>query len=280
MEMNENRQPQKAELAHVRIQTPMERSHPATAETEIDLLELFYLIWGHLWQAMLCLIVGGAVAFAYTYYFVAPTYQATAKIYMVSAAEDSLINLGDLNLGSSLATDYKEMMKVRPILEDVIRNLELDTSTDALSKQISINGASDSRLLNIVVTDTNPFRAADIANEMANQAVVYLPMFMECKAPNIAETALVPTKKAGPNITRNTMIGAMAGFVLYSGILILLYLMNDTLVTPEDVEKYLGVQPLATIPEGDLGSFSRNPKNKKKKKETKSEDTVIEGSEG
>lgn len=274
--MNENNRTRVEELSNGRIQSPMERRHPAMDVNSIDLVEIFYLLWGHLWQAILCLILGGAIAFAYTYYRVPPTYRATAKIYMVSASENSLISLGDLNMGSSLASDYKEMMKMRPLLEDVIRNLDLNISPAELLRRISIAGASDSRLLNIVVTDTNPFRAADIANEMANQAVVYLPMYMECKAPNIAETALVPTTKAGPNITRNTMQGAAIGFAAYCALLILIYMLNDTLVTPDDVEKYLGVQPLTTIPEGDLGSFARSKRSKKKRK-SKSSD---EGSEG
>lgn len=265
--MNENNQKRVEIQPDGRIQSPMERRNPVDANT-IDLVEIFYLLWGHLWQAILCLIVGGAIAFAYTYYRIPPTYTATAKIYMVSASENSLISLGDLNMGTSLAKDYQEMMKMRPLLEDVNRNLELNLSITELSNRINITGASDSRLLYITVTDTNPFRAADIANEMANQAVVYLPMSMECKAPNIAETALVPTRKSGPNITRNTAMGALAGFAVYCGLLILIYLMNDTLVTPDDVEKYLGVQPLTTIPEGDLGSFARKRSGKKSKKKS------------
>lgn len=275
--MNENYQNRVEELSNGRIQSPMERRRPAEGSS-LDFIEIFYLLWGHLWQAILCLILGGAIAFAYTYYRIPPTYTATAKIYMVSASENSLISFSDISMGSTLATDYKEMMKMRPLLEDVIRNLDLNMSPSSLSGRISIYGASESRLLNITVTDTNPFRAADIANEMANQAVVYLPMYMECKAPNIAETALVPTHKSGPNITRNTMQGALVGFVLYCALLVGIYMLNDTLVTPDDVEKYLGVQPLATIPEGDLGTFTR--KRDKKKSKKKSSERKSEESEG
>lgn len=281
--MNENRQPWGMEQTNVGAQPALNHRSSLADEAEIDLVEIFYVILGHLWQAMLCLIVGGALTFAFTFYFIDPTYKATAKIYMVSASENSQINLSDLNTGSSLAKDYIEMMKIRPIMEDVIRNLELDVSIEGLSKQIAISSISDSRLLRIEVTDTNPFLAADIANEVANQAVVYLPLFMESKAPTIAETAQVPTKKAGPNITRNTALGAIAGFVLYSGILVLLYLLDDTMKTPEDVEKYLGIRPLATIPEGDLGSFAlgeRGDHGEKRRKKRKTTKTARKRSEG
>lgn len=241
-------------------------------ESNIDIMELFFLLWGHLWQAILCLIIGGAIAFGYTYYKIPPTYRTTAKIYMVSNSGNSLISAGDLSLGATLATDYKDMIMMRPLLEDASRNLGLNWSAAALASHISVTNPANSRLLHITVTDTNPFRAADIANEMANQAVVYLPMFMECKAPTIAETALVPTRKAGPNITQNTMQGAAVGFIGYCGILVLIYMLNDTLVTPDDVEKYFGVQPLSTIPEGDLGAFSKKKKKKRRKKKRSNRD--------
>ena len=48
--------------------------------------------------------------------------------------------------------------------------------------------------------------------------------------------------------------------------LIVKHLMNDTIVTPDDAMKYLGIQPLAVIPEGDLGNFNKKRKKPSKKK--------------
>ena len=109
--------------------------------------------------------------------------------------------------------------------------------------------------------------AADIANDLANRAKDFLPEIMKSEDPIVYESALVPDRKASPSNSRNTIIGALIGAVLMSGWLILRYLMNDTIVTPDDTLKYLGVQPLAVIPEGDLGSF--NKKSKKKKSTSK-----------
>jgi len=73
----------------------------------------------------------------------------------------------------------------------------------------------------------------------------------------------VPTQKSSPSYAKNTVLGALLGAVLCCGVLLVQYLMKDSFDTPDDVAKYLGVQPLATIPEVDLGSFNHNDTKKK-----------------
>lgn len=227
---------------------------------EIDLVELFYLLWGHLIQIIVCLIVGGAAAFAYTYFLVTPLYQATAKVYVVSSSSNSIVNLSDLQLGSQLTADYEELLLSRPLLEDVIDALDLDLSAEALSSSISIGNPEDTRILTIRVVYPDPELAADIANEIANQAVDYLPRVMESPAPNIYEEAVAPTGKISPSYTRNTVLAAVMLAAVYCGFLVVRYLMDDSFKTPEDLNRYLGIQPLATVPEG---NFKEKRKNRK-----------------
>ena len=86
---------------------------------------------------------------------------------------------------------------------------------------------------------------------------------METETPNVVEDAVVPTQKSSPSYAKNTVLGALLGAVLCCGVLLVQYLMKDSFDTPDDVAKYLGVQPLATIPEVDLGSFNHNDTKKK-----------------
>src|SRR5699024_5373783 len=95
-------------------------------EDEIDLVELFYLLWGHMLQIIACVIVGGAAAFAYTYFMVMPMYQATAKMYVASATYNSIVDIYDMQLGSQLALDYQQLLLSRPLMQDVVGALELD----------------------------------------------------------------------------------------------------------------------------------------------------------
>ena len=235
----------------------------------IDLVELFYVLWGHAWQIILCLVLGAAVAFGVTKFLITPMYQATSSIYIVSASNNSVVNLTDLQIGAQLTADYQELLVSRPLLEDVIKNLDLKNadgenamSVAVLRGMIEVTNTSDTRILKITVTSPDPQESADIANELVNQACIYLPEIMETEEPNLVEEAIPPTAKSSPSYSKNVVLGGLAGAVLCCGVLVLRYLMNDTFMTPDDVERYLGIQPLATIPEGNLGDF--NQENKKR----------------
>ena len=129
----------------------------AETEEEIDLVEVFYLLWGHILQIIACFLAGALLAFGFTYFFVTPMYQASASIYIVSASNNSIVNLTDLQIGSQLTADYQELMLSRPLLQDVIKNLDLDTSYRSLAGQVSITNTNDTRILKVTVTDSDPW---------------------------------------------------------------------------------------------------------------------------
>ncbi len=241
-------------------------------EVEIDLVEIFYLLWEHIVQIILCLIAGATITFAYSYFLVAPTYTATAKMYIVSSSNSSVVNLSDLQLSSNLKSDYQELMKSRELLQDVIDNLGLreTITTQEFSKQITITNPSDTRILYLTVVDTNPTLASDKANELARQAEIYLPEIMNSGKPNIYESAIIPTSKSAPSYARNTLIGALLGVIACCGYYIVKFLLNDTLVTPDDVYKYFGLQPLASVPEGNLNGKKKKSSEKGSKGSSKS----------
>ena len=231
-------------------------------EDVIDLVEVFYLLLDHWWQIFLCLVLGAGIAFGVTKFLMTPLYEATSSIYIVSASNNSVVDLTDLQIGAQLTADYQELLLSRPLLEDVIKNLELmdaegekPMSTRALANMIQITNATDTRILDITVTSPDPRQAEDIANELVEQACIYLPQIMETDEPNLVESAIPPTEKSSPSTARNVVLGGMLGAILCCGVLLVRYLMNDTFVTPDDIEKYFGVQPLATIPETKMGGF-------------------------
>ena len=94
-------------------------------ETEIDLLELFYYLKAKLVWLISFFVIGAVIAGLITYFLITPKYTATSKLYMVSASSDSIVNLSDLNLGTSLTDDYVELLKIRPIFEEIIKELDL-----------------------------------------------------------------------------------------------------------------------------------------------------------
>lgn len=220
-------------------------------DREIDLLDLGMALLEKLPYIILCLMIGAVLFNAYAYFMIKPTYESTAKLYVVSASDDSIVNLQDLNIGSSLTADYEELMLSYPVLDQVISKLNLNMDYKQLSTMISLTNPSDTRVLKITVTSTDKQLACDIANTLADVSVEYLPDTMSTNAPNIAQVARVSDGKVGPSYSKYTVMGALIGAVIYCMIVIIGYLLDDTIHSAEDLERYFGIVPLTTIPESE-----------------------------
>ena len=220
-------------------------------ETEIDLLDMGMALLEKLPYIILCFLIGAVLFNAFAYFLIKPTYQSTAKLYVVSASDDSIVNLQDLNIGSSLTKDYEDLILSYPVLDQVIEKLGLDMDSEGLAKMITLENPSDTRVLKITVTSTDKQQACDIANTLANVSIEYLPDTMSTSAPNIAQVARVADQKVGPSYLKYTAIGALLGALIYCLIIIVGYLMDDTIHSADDMEKYFGIVPLTTIPESD-----------------------------
>ena len=97
---------------------------------------------------------------------------------------------------------------------------------------------------------------------MVSVSINYLPKTMSTEEPNIAQDARAALAKSGPSYTKYTLMGAMLGALLCCAFIIMRYLMDDTLRTAEDVEKYFGIVPLTEIPDIAMIGTSGNKKKK------------------
>ena len=235
-------------------------------ETEIDLIDLAWALLDKIHYIVLCFLIGAVIMNAYSYFLVRPTYKSTAKMYVVSASKNSVVDLDALNIGTSLTADYEQLMLSYPVLEQVINKLNLDMDSDTLAKMITLENPTDTRILNINVVSTDPKSARDIANTLMDVSVDYLPKTMSTNAPNVAQKAKLADHKDGPSYTKYTVIGALAGAFLYCMYLVVKYLMDDTIHTADDMEKYFDIVPLAVIPDvEELASEKQQKKGKLEK---------------
>ena len=235
-------------------------------EIEINLLELVHALWRKAVIVICATIVGALVFGLYSYYLIVPTYKSTAMIYIVSGSSDSLINLSELQISSNLTSDYIVLIKSRPVVEEVIENLQLDLEYEEMVEKMGVATKDDTRIIDISITDTDPTMSEKIANEFAKVAQKQIPVTMRTSEPTIVEEA-VEGAKIGPSLLKNTIIGALLGFVLCAGIVIVLYIMDDSIKSTEDIERYLQLNTLAAIPE-EGGTDNSEKKSKKKHKLT------------
>lgn len=227
-------------------------------EREIDLLDLLGFYMSHLPLLIAAVLVGALLMGLYTRFFIPEKFTAVSRMYMVSASSDAVVNLSDLNIGTSLSSDYVELMKSRPVIEQVINTLDLDYTYEQLCDMIDLAVVPSTRIVKISAESTDPKEAMDIANQMARTAKIQLPKVMEAPSPTIAEEAVLPTRKSSPSMTRNVLIGGMGLLVVVLGVLSVLYLLDDTIKTPEDLEKEFGIMPLCLIPEGRIEGLNKD----------------------
>lgn len=236
------------------------------SEDTIDLMRLFIALKNKIWLIIMVGLLFACGAAGYTKIFVTPTYSSTATILVLSK-ETTLTSLADLQLGSQLTKDYTVLITSRPVLQEVVDNLELNMDYKALKGCITINNPSDTRILLLSVTVSDPELAAAIVNELAVTASEYIGDNMEVTPPKIIEEGEIPVYKEGPNMKKNISMGMLAGMVLVCGIIVVLELMNDSIQNEDDVERYLGIPTLAVIPDKGLENTKSKKRKKKKHKE-------------
>ena len=231
-------------------------------ETEIDLVELFFEFVRHIW-AILCVTIAGALAAGViTMFVLTPMYTSTSQLYIIS--NSSIVDLSSLQMSTSLTADYEEMIKTRPVVEQVIENLNLKTTYSELLSHISITNETNTRIIKITVEYDDPVVAKDIANELANVSKEQIAKIMNVDEPRIVEPAIVAKTQSSPNNGKNIVIGALIGLLLALAFYTVRYIMDDTIKNADDIEKYLGLNTLASIPlEG--GTDNSEKKSKKKR---------------
>nr|WP_296031929.1 Wzz/FepE/Etk N-terminal domain-containing protein [uncultured Dorea sp.] len=224
----------------------MEERIKDTEMGQIDLLEVANVIWQKIWAVIMCFVIGAVLFGGYTKMMVTPQYTATSMIYILGQTT-SISSIAELQLSSALTADFTIMAKSRAVINGVIKEMDLNMTYDQLKNSVNITNPSDSHILQIEVTNPDPKLAKDISNTMANAVAENIASVMATDKPSIAEKAVTPGAPSSPNLMKNIAMGGIVGAALAVGLIVLGYMMDDTIKTEEDVRKYLQINTLASV---------------------------------
>jgi capsular polysaccharide biosynthesis protein len=168
-------------------------------------------------------------------------------MYVLSSST-SILSVADVQLGTSLTSDYIMIAQSRTVAEQVIEELQLDLTTDALIAKVSIENPSDSHILNFTVTDDSPEEAKRIVDKYIDVSAEFIGEKMDQAQPSVWEYGIVDDQPISPNKLKNTIMGILVGAILAMAIVVVLYLMDDTVQSSDDIEKYFGLATLASVP--------------------------------
>ncbi len=215
---------------------------------EIDLLELLYAFRRRILWILLAAVLGGLGSFSYTRFLMTPMYQSTTTL-LVLGTNSTLSSLADLQLGSQLTNDYEILTTSREVLNTVIDNLDLDMKYEELYSALTITNPEDSRIMEITLTYPDAGEAKAIVDEVASVTSAFIGDQMEGIPPKVIDEGEVPENPSSPSMRKNLMIGVLAGIVASCGIITLITLTDDTIKTEDDIEYYLGLPTLASVPD-------------------------------
>ena len=235
--------------------------HYESDEIEIDLKELFFELVGEWQKIAISTVLAAVIFFVVSAFIITPQYQSTSKLYLLKS--EGISSLTDLQLGTNLANDYMEVVDGRPILDQVITNLGLDMSYGELKGILTFTNPASSRIIEITATHPDPKVAKAIVDEVADVAKQFIKEKMKQDEPSVLQYGYVATSQVSPNVMTNTVLGGLVGAFLAIAVVVITYLMNDTIMTPDDMEKKVGIQVLASLPfdeEEDDGAPSRGAK--------------------
>lgn len=255
-------------------------------EIEIDIRGLLSAILNRLTVIILIGILTGGIAFAYTQYFINPLYVSTTKVYILSKQDPTqkTLTTSDLMFASYIANDYQILLKSEPVLQEVKDELNLDQSTEVLASMIEVTlEEEDSRVIDISVTSTDPKLAKKIADKVRDVGNAKTKTVMNgIEAVNPIDEAKLPVSPSSPNLEKNTMLGFILGFSIAILVVAIMFILDDTIKTADDIEKYLGVSVLASIPLKSADSSQSHSKKKKAAASTdrKKENTKTDKNEG
>lgn len=216
---------------------------------EIDVLQLLHKIWD---KKVLISFVGiffAAVSFLYSTLVVVPKYDATTRIYVVNkTGEASVITAQDLQAGSFLVNDYKEIIVSSDVLNKVVEKEGLNMTAGELGNKVSVDIPTNTRVISISVRDSEPKMASQLADSVREVAAEKIKEVTKVEDVTTLEAAKLPSSPSTPNTKRNVLLGLMAGFVSAIAAVVLFELLDDRIKRPEDIEEVLGLPLLGIVP--------------------------------
>lgn len=227
-----------------------EENRKEIVDSRIDLLAIIYALLKKWWLLLIGGIAGGAVFLIVSWKFIAPTYQSSATLYMVSSTV-TISSVADLQLGTELAEDISKIVTSKTVIDRAAERLLREKGKTFTRGQIQgMLTASNTatRMLTLTTVSEDPEDACDVANAVAEEAILRVEEITKSDPPSIMEKAEIPIVPIGPNIPKNTVMGCLIGFGIVALYIILRHIMNDNIRTEEDIERALGLKTLVVIP--------------------------------
>lgn len=223
-------------------------------EVEIDLKALFLKMKALWYILVMGVLIGAIVMTLYSVFLKTPTYTSTAQIYLRGSSKS--VSVSDLQLSTALSNDYLVLFKRRDNMQKVINELNLEMIPEQLKGMINISNISDTRILQVSVTSTDPELSRDIANSAVEQGMDDIRE-IDSQEPYMVEKAIASSYPNGSSTLKMTVLGALAGLVIAMGAIFIKFVLSDNVQSVDDIENTIGVPVLAVVVEDKALNYTK-----------------------
>lgn len=218
-------------------------------ETTIDLLAVFKTLWRKAWLIVLCGVLGAIIAFGITKFAVKPTYRTRITVYVNNRVDEGkALSQSDLNAAAKLVDTYSAIIRSDTVMREVSEKTGIALESESIRSKVSAKAVNNTEVFDVYVTDTDPVRAANIANGIADVFPAIVSDIVSGSSAKIIDRAMVPTARYSPSYKRSIMLGTFAGLLAMSAFVLIRAFMDDSITSPADLEN-LGYPLLAIIPD-------------------------------
>lgn len=229
-------------------------------EVELDLIGLLFHLKRKIWLILVVTLVSALIGYVGAKMFTTPLYNATTQVY-VYQQDKQTIDYNNLTVASQLRRDCAVIIKSESVTQEVVEKLGLPISPKALGKAIKVETEDNTRILKISFTDVDPERATLIVNTVREVAAERTKELMQTDVLRTLFEATLPQAESTTNIRKSTLTAGAVGAVAIIALLVIFYLLDDTIRNEDDVENHLGLSTLAIIPVSSELRVNRGSKN-------------------
>ena len=233
---------------------------------EIDLLRLVYALMQKAVAIILATAILGACAFCYTMFLVKPEYKSTTLLYVnnssASNGSPNRISSGDLAVSMKLVDTYIVILQSRSTLEEIQREADVPYSVGQLSGMITARAVNETEVFQVNVVCNDAADAQHIADTVGRVLPEKISAIVDGSSVSVVDAASTAFR-CGPNVMKNTVLGALLGFVLACAVVVIRELMDKQIHDTDYLLQNYDIPVLAVIP--DLSSGMKNKSVDKKK---------------
>ncbi len=203
-------------------------------EETLDLGYLFAVLKKHVIMIAVAGIICGVLGFAASSLLIPKKYESHALLYVENNQQSSeSVNINDINAAQKLVNTCQILFKSGTILDNLIANLDLPYTKDALNGMITASSVNGTEVMKLTVECGNPQEAHQIVNELVALSKQEFSRVIKSGSVEVIDYGEVNTTPSSPNVILITFAAFVAGLAL-AYVIALVNDMLDVAIKPDD----------------------------------------------